>query len=33
MEKGVIVERGTHDSLLQEKGLYYSLYQRQQMSV
>lgn len=33
MEKGVIIERGTHDSLLQEKGLYYSLYQRQQMSV
>jgi ATP-binding cassette, subfamily B, bacterial len=33
MEKGVIVERGTHDRLLQEKGLYYSLYQRQQAAV
>jgi ATP-binding cassette subfamily B protein len=33
MEKGVIVERGTHDSLVQQKGLYWSLYQRQQMSV
>jgi ATP-binding cassette subfamily B protein len=33
MDKGVIVERGTHASLLQEKGLYWSLYQRQQASV
>jgi ATP-binding cassette subfamily B protein len=33
MEKGVIVERGTHDVLLQQKGLYWSLYQRQQLSV
>ncbi|MGF1496206.1 MAG: type I secretion system permease/ATPase [Elainellaceae cyanobacterium] len=33
MEKGVVIERGTHPSLLQEKGLYYSLYQRQQASV
>jgi ATP-binding cassette subfamily B protein len=33
MEKGVIVERGTHDSLIKDKGLYWSLYQRQQMSV
>jgi ATP-binding cassette subfamily B protein len=33
MEKGVIVERGTHDSLLAEKGLYWSLYQRQMASV
>lgn len=33
MEKGVIVERGTHDTLLQEKGLYWSLYQRQQAAV
>ncbi len=33
MEKGVIVERGTHDTLLKEKGLYWSLYQRQQASV
>lgn len=33
MEKGVIVERGTHDQLIQQKGLYWSLYQRQQLSV
>lgn len=33
MEKGVIVERGTHDSLINGKGLYWSLYQRQQASV
>ena len=33
MEKGVIVERGTHDSLIQQKGLYWSLYQRQQAAV
>ncbi|MFM2432462.1 MAG: hypothetical protein RLZZ511_3676 [Cyanobacteriota bacterium] len=33
MEKGVIAERGTHDELLRKKGLYYSLYQRQQASV
>lgn len=33
MEKGVVVERGTHTSLLNEKGLYHSLYQRQQASV
>ncbi|MBD2464588.1 type I secretion system permease/ATPase [Oscillatoria sp. FACHB-1407] len=33
MEKGVIAERGTHDSLLMQKGLYWSLYQRQQLSV
>ncbi|WP_414620982.1 type I secretion system permease/ATPase [Calothrix sp. CCY 0018] len=33
MEKGIIVERGTHDELLQKKGLYYSLYQKQQMNV
>ncbi|HEY9699487.1 MAG TPA: type I secretion system permease/ATPase [Trichocoleus sp.] len=33
MEKGVIVERGTHDALLNQKGLYWSLYQRQQASV
>lgn len=33
MEKGVIVERGTHDGLLSQKGLYWSLYQRQQASV
>jgi ATP-binding cassette subfamily B protein len=33
MEKGVIAERGTHDSLVKQKGLYWSLYQRQQASV
>jgi ATP-binding cassette subfamily B protein len=33
MEKGVIVERGTHTELLQLKGLYWSLYQRQQAAV
>ncbi|NEQ28973.1 MAG: peptidase domain-containing ABC transporter, partial [Microcoleus sp. SIO2G3] len=33
MEKGVIAERGTHNSLLNQKGLYWSLYQRQQASV
>lgn len=33
MERGVIVERGTHDQLIGQKGLYWSLYQRQQASV
>jgi len=33
MEKGIIAEQGNHPSLLQQKGLYWSLYQRQQMSV
>jgi ATP-binding cassette subfamily B protein len=33
MEKGVIAERGTHAALLQQKGLYWSLYQRQQMNI
>ncbi|MBD2092811.1 type I secretion system permease/ATPase [Microcoleus sp. FACHB-1515] len=33
MEKGVIAERGTHDSLLKQKGLYWSLYQRQQAAI
>lgn len=33
MERGVLAERGTHDSLLREKGLYWSLYQRQQANV
>lgn len=31
MEKGVIVERGTHEGLIRQKGLYWSLYQRQQV--
>ncbi|NJN49470.1 MAG: ATP-binding cassette domain-containing protein, partial [Alkalinema sp. RL_2_19] len=33
MEKGVIAEQGTHDELIRKKGLYYSLYQRQQAAV
>lgn len=33
MDKGVVVERGTHDSLIADKGLYWSLYQRQQLAV
>lgn len=33
LEQGVIAERGTHTDLLQQKGLYWSLYQRQQMNI
>lgn len=33
LEKGVIAERGTHSQLLQQKGLYWSLYQRQQANI
>jgi ATP-binding cassette subfamily B protein len=33
LEKGVLVEKGTHAELLRSRGLYYSLYQRQQASV
>ncbi|PZV16162.1 MAG: type I secretion system permease/ATPase [Leptolyngbya sp.] len=33
LEKGVLVEKGTHDDLLKSKGLYWSLYQRQQAAV
>jgi ABC-type bacteriocin/lantibiotic exporters, contain an N-terminal double-glycine peptidase domain len=33
LERGVLVEKGTHTELLQSKGLYWSLYQRQQASV
>lgn len=33
LEKGVIAEKGTHEQLLQQKGLYWSLYQRQQSAV
>lgn len=33
MEKGMIAEKGTHEELLKLKGLYWSLYQRQQASV
>ncbi|MEY3825959.1 MAG: hypothetical protein RLZZ148_773, partial [Cyanobacteriota bacterium] len=30
LEKGVLMEQGTHRQLLQKKGLYFSLHQRQQ---
>lgn len=33
LEKGVLAEKGTHTELLQSKGLYWSLYQRQQAAV
>ncbi|MBD1840417.1 type I secretion system permease/ATPase [Coleofasciculus sp. FACHB-64] len=33
LEKGVLMEQGTHLELMQKKGLYWSLYQRQQPSV
>ncbi|MDJ0734156.1 MAG: peptidase domain-containing ABC transporter [Nostocaceae cyanobacterium] len=33
LEKGIIAERGTHLDLLAEKGLYWSLYQRQQANL
>ncbi|MBR8835709.1 MAG: type I secretion system permease/ATPase [Stigonema ocellatum SAG 48.90 = DSM 106950] len=33
LEKGVIAERGTHLELLEQKGLYWSLYQRQQSNI
>ncbi|MBH8555790.1 peptidase domain-containing ABC transporter [Nostocaceae cyanobacterium CENA357] len=33
LEKGEIVERGTHDELLQKRGVYWVLYQRQLASV
>jgi ATP-binding cassette subfamily B protein len=29
LEKGVVVETGTHDSLLEEKGLYYAMWRQQ----
>ena len=31
LEKGVLIEQGTHPELMQQKGLYWSLYQRQQL--
>ena len=31
LEKGVLMEQGTHPELMQQKGLYWSLYQRQQL--
>ena len=33
LEQGIIAERGTHLDLLQQKGLYWSLYQRQQANI
>jgi ATP-binding cassette subfamily B protein len=33
LEQGVIAERGIHSQLLQQKGLYWSLYQRQQANI
>jgi ATP-binding cassette subfamily B protein len=33
LEKGAIAEQGTHLELLQKKGVYWALYQRQQSSV
>lgn len=33
LEKGVLMEQGTHLELIKKKGLYWSLYQRQQPSV
>jgi ATP-binding cassette subfamily B protein len=29
LEKGVIVETGSHDELLAEKGLYYAMWRQQ----
>ena len=29
MDKGIIVEKGTHNELLKQKGQYYDLYQNQ----
>ncbi len=33
LEKGVLVEKGTHFDLVEQKGLYWSLYQRQHTSI
>jgi ATP-binding cassette subfamily B protein len=30
MEEGKIIEEGRHEELLQKKGVYFSMYQRQQ---
>lgn len=30
LEKGLLVEQGTHDSLLQQRGIYYDLYKKQE---
>lgn len=32
LEEGEIVERGSHDDLLEKSGLYYDLYQKQQLA-
>jgi ATP-binding cassette subfamily B protein len=29
LERGVIIETGTHESLLEEKGLYYAMWRQQ----
>jgi ATP-binding cassette subfamily B protein len=29
LEKGQVIEKGTHDSLLAEKGLYYAMWRQQ----
>jgi len=29
LEDGLITERGTHDGLMNSKGIYYELYQKQ----
>jgi ATP-binding cassette, subfamily B, bacterial len=33
LEKGILMEQGTHEELLQKRGVYWALYQRQQSSV
>jgi ATP-binding cassette subfamily B protein len=33
LEKGVIVEKGNHEELVQKRGVYWALYQRQLASV
>ena len=33
LEKGVLVEQGRHEQLLQQKGVYWALYQRQQADI
>ena len=29
LERGVVIETGTHESLLEEKGLYYAMWRQQ----
>jgi ATP-binding cassette, subfamily B, bacterial len=33
LEKGVIIEQGNHEELLQKRGVYWALYQRQLASI